>query len=64
VPFLKTTDPVGVPLNSAATVAVKVTDCPKFEGFSDETKAVVVVALLIAWDTAFDVLGERFGSPP
>jgi hypothetical protein len=63
VPFSKTTEPVGVPLNSAATVAVKVTDCPKFEGFSDEVKTVVVAALLTVWNTAFDVLAEKFGSP-
>jgi hypothetical protein len=64
VPFLKVTDPVGVPLNSGVTVAVKVTDCPKVEGFSDETTDVVVLALLTVWDSAFDVLAEKFESPP
>jgi hypothetical protein len=63
VPFLKTTDPVGVPLNCGITVAVKVTDCPDKEGFSDETKAVAVGALLTDCDTAVDVLVEKFGSP-
>ena len=54
---------MGVPLNCGATVAVKVTDCPEFDGFSDEAKAVVVVALLTTWLTAFDVLPGKFESP-
>jgi predicted small secreted protein len=53
-----------VPLNCGATLAVKVTDCPTFDGFSDEVKAVVVVALLTTWLTAFDVLPGKFESPP
>jgi hypothetical protein len=44
---LKVTFPVGVPLNSGVTVAVKVTDSPTFDGFCDEVKMVVVVALLM-----------------
>jgi hypothetical protein len=41
-------DPVGVPVPGAtvATVAVKVTDWPKVEGFCDEPTAVVVDARL------------------
>jgi hypothetical protein len=42
--FLNLTVPLGVPLNSGATVAVKVTDCPKVEGFSDEVNVTVLVA--------------------
>ena len=37
--------PVGVP-KLLVTVAVKVTDCPKTEGFADELTVVVVEALL------------------
>jgi hypothetical protein len=44
LPFLKVTVPAGVPLNSGATVAVNITDCPTVEGFSDEISVVVVVA--------------------
>jgi len=47
VPSLKVTLPVGVPLNCGVTLAVNVTDCPTFEGFSEEAKVVVVVALLM-----------------
>jgi len=49
------------PLNCGATLAVKVTACPKFDGFNEEAKAVV--ALLTTWLTAFDVLPEKFESP-
>ena len=45
-PSLKVTLPVGVPLPGAAavTVAVKVTDWPKTEGFADDVTAVVLPA--------------------
>jgi hypothetical protein len=46
VPSKKVTVPVTVPLNCGVTLAVKVTACPKFDGFCEEAKAVVVVALL------------------
>jgi hypothetical protein len=55
---------VGIPLNSGVTLAVKVTDCPTFDGFGDEAKAVVVVALFTTWVIAFDVLLAKFESPP
>ena len=42
-PSLKTTVPVGVPAE-LVTVAVKVTDCPRLEGFREETRAVDVAA--------------------
>ncbi len=43
-PSLKVTDPVGVPLSLAATVAVNVTDWPNTDGFVFETTEVVVLA--------------------
>jgi hypothetical protein len=47
VPFLKVTCPLTVPLYCGdTTCAVKVTDCPKLDGFCEEVKLVVVVALL------------------
>jgi hypothetical protein len=36
---------VTLPLNCGVTVAVNVTDCPKFDGFVEEARVVVVVAL-------------------
>ena len=47
-PSLKVTVPVGVPLPgaAAATVAVKVTDWPKTEGFADDVTEVVVASLV------------------
>ena len=44
VPLKKVTVPVAVPLNCGATLAVKVTGCPEFDGFGEETSVVVVVA--------------------
>ena len=44
-PSLNVTVPVGVPVAVVLTVAVKVTDCPKFDGFSEEVTAVVVAFL-------------------
>ena len=35
---------------------MKVTDCPKLEGFAEEVSAMVVAALLITWLSAEDVL--------
>ena len=57
VPSLKVTVPVGVPVPElGATVAVKVTDCPTVEGFTDEVTVVVVDARLTTWDSAAEVL--------
>ena len=42
-PFLKVMVPDGVP-EEPVTVAVKVTDCPKTDGFTEDANAVVVVA--------------------
>ena len=59
------TVPVGVPLPGAVglTVAVKVTDWPKTEGFADVTTAVVVPSCLTVWLTAAEVLVVKLGSP-
>src|ERR1700722_16364364 len=62
--FKKVTVPVGVPLNCGATRAVKVTDCPKLDGFREEAKVVVLVALPTTWLTAVDLLPRNFESPP
>jgi hypothetical protein len=45
-----------VPVNCGVAFALKVTVCPKVDGFREEVKVVVVVALLTTWLTAFDVL--------
>ena len=59
------TDPVAVPAPGVvvATVAVKVTDCPKSEGFTEDVNAVVVLALLTTWLTAVLVLVTKFELP-
>lgn len=44
LPSLKVTVPVGVLAPDVVTVAVKVTESPKFEGFKLDTTAVVVEA--------------------
>ena len=48
-PSLNVTVPVGVPTPGAttATVAVKVTDCPKQAGLSEEISVAVVFALTV-----------------
>ena len=56
VPSMRVTDPVTVPLNCGATVTVKVTDCPKVDGFCDEASAVVVLAWFTTWLRARDAL--------
>jgi hypothetical protein len=45
-PLLKVTEPVAVPPYCPVIVAVKFTDCPTAEGFTDETNAVEELALL------------------
>ena len=66
-PSLKVTVPVGVPLAGAvaATVAVKVTDCPKTEGFADDVTAVAELPLLTTCGLVFSepVLVAKFVSP-
>ncbi len=46
VPSKNVTEPVGVPA-VAVTVAVNVTDCPRFDGLRDDVSVVVVLALTI-----------------
>ena len=45
-PSKNSTDPVAVPVpgETAATVAVKVTDCPKTDGFTEDANAVALLA--------------------
>ena len=67
LPSLNVTVPVGVPLAGAAavTVAVKVTDCPKTEGFADEVTPVVLLAWFTTCGFVFSepVLVAKFVSP-
>jgi hypothetical protein len=58
LPFWKATVPVGIPAPgaTAATVAVKVTDCPGFDGFGPEASPVVVEALVIVCVAALPLL--------
>ena len=63
VPFLNVTVPVGVPLYCGTTVAVKVTHWPTLEGFTDETRVVVLVAWFTTWFRAGEELAAKFVSP-
>jgi len=65
-PSKNSTVPVAVPAPGAvaATVAVKVTDCPKAEGFAEDVNVVVVLALLTTWLTAELVLVTKLESAP
>lgn len=63
VPLLNVTSPRGVPAYCGDTVAVSVIACPRVDGFKDELNAVVVVACLINWLTAVDVLLAYVESP-
>ena len=65
VPSKNSTVPAAVPAPGAvvATVAVKVTDCPKTEGFASDVNAVVVLALFTTWLTAELVLVMKLESP-
>jgi hypothetical protein len=55
--------PATVPPNCGTTVAVKVTDCPLLDGFSDETTVVVDVAGPICWVSWGDLLTFNAASP-
>ena len=67
-PSRKVTVPVGVPVpgGTGETVAVKVTDWPKIEGFCDEITVVVLSALLTTCGLPVNdpVLPLKFPSPP
>src|SRR2546428_11624550 len=70
-PSLKSTVPAGIPMEPD-TVAVKLTDCPKTEGFCDELRLVaagalftVTVALVLAPSAAAKSEAARVcGAPP
>jgi len=62
-PELKVTVPVGGDTVSEATVAVNLTDCPRVEGFREETTVVVVVARFTTWLSAADALTAEAVSP-
>jgi len=64
VPSMKVTVPVGVPVNSGVTVAVKVTDWPRLDGLAEETSLVLVVALPTTCFTVFEVLPRNVELPP
>ena len=59
------TVPSAVPAPGAivATVAVKVTDSPKTEGFTEDVNAVVVLALFTTWLTTELVLVTKLELP-
>jgi hypothetical protein len=59
---MKVTAPVGVP-PGPVTVAVKVTDWPKVEGFGEADSAVALAALLTTCEAAEDVELLKFVSP-
>jgi len=64
-PSKNSTVPAAVPApgETAATVAVKVTDCPKSEGFTEDINAVVVLALFTTWLTTELVLVTKLELP-
>jgi hypothetical protein len=63
LPLLKVTVPVAVPPNCPATVAVKLTDCPSTEGFTDEVSAIEELACFTTWLTDVEALLVKFVSP-
>ena len=64
-PSRKVTVPVGVPVPGATalTVAVKVTDCPNTDGFTDEVTVVELLALFTVCGMAAEVLELKLASP-
>ena len=64
-PALNVTVPLGVPEPGAfaVTVAVKVTDCPEFDGLSEDTTPVEVLSLLTVWVIGAEVVGVKLPSP-
>jgi len=65
VPSRKFTVPAGLPAPGAVTVtvAVKVTLCPKTDGFAEDARVVLVLALFTTWLTAALVLVTKLLSP-
>jgi hypothetical protein len=73
VPPLSVPVPIDVPLSLnvtvpvavlGVTVAVKVTEAPKVEGFKLELKVVVEFAMFTVWVNVDDVLELSLPSPP
>jgi hypothetical protein len=62
-PSKNVTVPVGVPVVVLLTVAVNVTDWPKFEGLPELATVVVEASPLTVCDTAAEVLGSKVASP-
>jgi hypothetical protein len=60
---LNVTVPVGVPPYWPATVAVNVTVCPRFEGFGEDVREVVVGALPTFCFSVDELLGRKAESP-
>jgi hypothetical protein len=58
------TVPVGVPVADDVTVAVKVTDAPRFDALFDETTEVELAALFTVCVRTGEVLLAKFASPP
>ena len=65
IPSKNSTVPAAFPTPGVvvATVAVKVTDCPKSEGFTEDANAVVVLALFTTWLTGVLVLVKKLELP-
>jgi len=61
-PAVKVTDPVGTAV-ADRTIAVKFTDSPAADGFTEETICVVVAARLTIWFKVLDVLLAEAVSP-
>jgi hypothetical protein len=65
-PSKKVTVPVMVPAVVEVTVAVRVTEAPTLDGFSDEVSVVDVAAVVegfTVWVSAVVVLPEKLESP-
>ncbi len=60
LPFMNVTVPVAL---AGVTVAVKVTDCPALDGFSEEVSVVVLAVLLTVWVSGAEVLLANVASP-
>ena len=62
--FLNMTVPLTDPPKAGITVAVKVTEFPKFEGFGDDASVTLLPALFTTFVNAAEVLGASSTLPP
>lgn len=62
-PSMNVTFPVGVPEIAGVTVAVKVTEVPKVDGFNEDVTAVVLPAGFTVCVNTADVLPMKFEFP-